>query len=95
MKHLITAAFIALASPVVAQSSPIALCVSAAELVMSVAEMRDKGVHYNIVLAALLDAGVEASLAVDFVEMVYRQAQHVSPERLYESFLYSCVEGLV
>lgn len=95
MKHLITAAFIALAGPVVAQSSPIGLCVSAAELVMSVGEMRDKGVQYNVVLAALLEAGIEMSLAVDFVEMVYREAQHVSPGRLYEGFLSSCVEGLV
>lgn len=95
MKHLITAAFIALASPVVAQSSPITLCVSAAELVMSIAQVRDAGMTYNVALASLLEAGIQFDLAVKFVEMVYRDAKHASPELLYETFLSGCVEGLV
>lgn len=95
MKHLITAAFIALAGPGVAQASPIALCSGASELVEAIAAQRDKGTEYSVVLARLLQAGMDPKLATDMLNMVYREARHVDPEKLAEIFLNICIDGLV
>lgn len=95
MKHLITAAFIALAGPVMAQTSPIAMCSGASELVEVIAVERDKGTGYSVVLARLLQAGMDPRLATDMVNMVYYKSRHVDPETLGKIFLSVCIEGLV
>ena len=58
------------------------------------AESRDTGVTPGVAFRAMLEAGLDADLASEFLNLVYIEAKDVSAEELETTSFAICVQNL-
>ena len=88
---LATAALLAVSTQ--AQAN-IQICTAMSESIGVLAEGRDTGVTPGVAFRAMLEAGLDADLASEFLNLVYIDAKDVSAEELETASFAICVQNL-
>lgn len=92
-KTTILAAVTFLAVSTQAQAD-VSLCVSLSEAIGSLAELRDSGFTAGESFRGMLDAGLDADMASELLNLVYIEAKNLDPQELEDASLALCLQDL-
>jgi hypothetical protein len=95
-KSIITAAVIATATfTTSASANSYTVCIDGGSIIEAVAKARDNGMSAADAYLIMEESGLDASVAVSILELVYISGKAVTPEALEELFVIECLGGLV
>jgi len=91
-KTTLLAAATLLAVSTQVQARNLEFCTALSESVGSLAELRDSGITSGQSFRAMLEAGLNAEMAAELLNLVYIEAKEVSPEELETTSFAICVQ---
>ncbi len=91
-KTTLLAATALLAVSTQAQARNLEFCTALSESVGSLAELRDSGMPAGQSFRAMLEAGLDAEMAAELLNLVYIDAKDLSPEEIETASFAICVQ---